>query len=144
MNTNNDELQKAIERLNDSIVLPHLSQRGKDLELVLSAAKQLSVVQRENGELKEQLEQALNPLHSCSSDCKRPACVFRRECDSLKQENERMREALMKCFTHLGNEIIRTPLNESAENGTQRLAREVSNLLDTLSTPLTNAENRKM
>jgi len=53
---NNEEIQKAIERLNDSIVLPHLSQRGKDLECVLSAAKQLADVQLENERMREALQ----------------------------------------------------------------------------------------
>lgn len=45
--------------------------------------------------------------------------------------------ALNKCFTHLGHEIQKKSLNESASDGTQRLSREVAELLDKqLSNPL--------
>lgn len=38
-------------------------------------------------QLREQLAEALNPIHTCHNECQRPACVLRRE-------NEALREAL--------------------------------------------------
>lgn len=36
-------------------------------------------LERELDEAKEQLENALNPIHSCGDGCQRPACQLRRE-----------------------------------------------------------------
>lgn len=46
-----------------------------------------------------------------------------------------MRVMLEKCFAHLGAEIERKTLNESAADGTQALSREVAALLDAVAAP---------
>jgi hypothetical protein len=63
--------------------------------------------------------------------------------DSIKLHTEYKNalEALKQCFTHLGHEIQKKSLNESSADGTQKLSREVAELLDN-STPLT-IETRK-
>lgn len=67
-----------------------------------------------------------------------------KKCDSdfartLERENqeqaaliEKLVEALKQCFSHLGKEIQKKSLNESAFDGTQKLSREVATLLDSL------------
>lgn len=43
-----------------------------------------------------------------------------------------MRDALGLCFQHLGGEIHRKTLNESASDGTQALSRKVAEVMDGL------------
>lgn len=52
---------------------------------------------------------------------------------ALTAEREKtsvLREELEKCFWHLGKEITRMSLNESAQTGTQQLSQEVAKVLD--------------
>jgi len=44
-----------------------------------AAAARLSELEKELTEAREQLEHALNPVHSCGVGCQREACVVRRE-----------------------------------------------------------------
>lgn len=56
----------------------------------MSTTPEPDKMQSEISNLKEQLEHALNPVHSCGDDCQRAACVMRRERDKLKAEVERL------------------------------------------------------
>jgi hypothetical protein len=47
--------------------------------------ERLNRIELEVRELREQLEHANNPVHSCGANCQRAACVMRRERDALKQ-----------------------------------------------------------
>lgn len=49
----------------------------------------------------------------------------------LRTRTDGANALLAKCFDHLGNEIKRMTLNESAATGTQSLRHEVANYLDT-------------
>ena len=53
----------------------------------------------------------------------------------IKMQRDRLRDALKKCFAHLGKEIERKTLNESAADGTQTLSREVAEALDAIAAP---------
>jgi hypothetical protein len=53
----------------------------RKLQLELATAKQ------QLDEAKQQLEHALNPVHSCGDTCQRPACVWRRMAGELAQEH---------------------------------------------------------
>ncbi len=46
------------------------------------------------------------------------------------ENREAVQAALEKCFLHLGNEIERKTLNDSAADGTQALSAEVARVLD--------------
>lgn len=48
----------------------------------------------------------------------------------MQADNERLRTTLIKCFRHLGADIQRKHLNESAKDGTQALSSEIAKLLD--------------
>lgn len=48
----------------------------------------------------------------------------------LRAERELTRAMLVRCHEHLGAEIARKVLNESAEDGTQALSKAVAALLD--------------
>lgn len=50
---------------------------------------------------------------------------------------------LAKCAGHLGKEIERKTLNESAADGTQALSREVAALLDAVAAPPNTADQRR-
>lgn len=41
-------------------------------------------------ELNEQLEHALNPVHSCGANCQRESCKLRRENEELKKDQLRL------------------------------------------------------
>jgi hypothetical protein len=158
MTPNNDEFQNLFKAARDTIdyhiewcFLADGKEQEEDASRKLKefVAKQLADVE----ELKEQLEHALNPLHSCSSDCKRPACVFRRERDSLKRENERMREALQRLWEEdeMGW-IVDDTHSECVKCGAKGLTALplIHNdgcvqgyIYAAISTPPTNAENKK-
>ncbi len=53
-----------------------------------------------------------------------------REIEWLAGKRNVLRTSLIKCFVHLGNEISRMTLNESAANGTQALSAEIAEILD--------------
>lgn len=53
-------------------------------------------LERERNELREQLEHALNPIHTCGEQCQRPACVMRRERDQLLAKTQRLEKEIQE------------------------------------------------
>jgi len=51
-------------------------------------------LEHENQRLREQLEFALNPIHTCHDNCPRIACVMRRERDQWKTVAQELAEDL--------------------------------------------------
>lgn len=68
---------------------------------------------------------------------------LKEQLQSTRVENARMREALKKCFYYLGSEIGRKSLNQSSNDGTQKLSREIAEILDALSTTTDNSKEGK-
>lgn len=67
----------------------------------------------------------------CTGDDSHAWGVVASEADArLLQSAPALAAALQKCFLHLGEEIQRKTLNESAKDGTQALSKEVAKLLD--------------
>jgi hypothetical protein len=71
-------------------------------------------LKRELIEAKEQLEHAINPVHSCGQHCQRPACVMRRERDQWKAMAERLASCLdySSPFTISERETIRQIISD--------------------------------
>lgn len=92
-------------------------------EHAMRAAEKWAAPFKPNPELAECIDQ-----HAIA-----PAVAERdRRIAELERKNHRMRASLEKCFEHLGAEIERKTLNESAADGTQVLSHELAALLDTL------------
>lgn len=49
------------------------------ISMLDAISARLTELEKELNEAREQLEHALNPIHSCGANCQRDACVMRRE-----------------------------------------------------------------
>lgn len=68
----------------------------KDENILVVPADFARKLERERNELREQLEHALNPIHTCGDHCQRPACVIRRERDQLLAKTHRLEKEIEK------------------------------------------------
>ena len=60
-------------------------------------------------ELREQLEHALNPIHTCGEQCQRPACVMRRERDRLLAKTQRLEKEIEELEKE--NEVLNSSMS---------------------------------
>ena len=92
-----------------------------------------------SGALVRRLEEIAAEQRGCESQCihapKAKAMYARRAADieATLGQVRNVIAALEKCFWHLGDEIKRKTINESAADGTQALSREVGRILDAAS-----------
>jgi len=71
------------------------------------------VLERENQRLREQLEFALNPIHTCHDNCPRIACLMRRERDQLKACALEMACALKEAESEMRDWHFEHPVRKS-------------------------------
>lgn len=56
--------------------------------------------------------------------------ALRAEVESLTKQRDALRTVAVDCFAHLGKEIERKTLNQSADDGTQALSARLARVLD--------------